>query len=764
MRLSMMRAGTLAACAAMHVAVANANANANAQEAASTDAKQPDYVNEPLPPSGDEPGAPTAVEPASADAETKSEVGPNAGSQVEEVIVTAQKRSQSVQDIPATIDAIGAEDLKDRQLSSLADLQSQIPGLKFDPVGGSSNITVRGIGTTFTTGAGENSVALHEDGVYLSSARAAAMGQFDLQRVEVLSGPQSTLYGKNSTAGVVNFISATPTSEFEAGTTFGLGNYSDKKAQAYVGGPIGDRVRARLYGDAESRDGYTKNLTTGQGLDDLKAYGGRLSIDADITPFWLMEARVTARTEHFAGPAFQPFDPSSPPLPSPDIDYTPRELNTDVIYDSKRDLELASIRNTFDLGDNLSLVSLTGASHFHMHQIYENLAEPPFSVPGDTPITFKTASQEFNLKGDSDKLQWLLGSFVYYESSHVSSTIVLPAALVGSPTDINNRGLESATRVSASGFGDATWRISDATRVFGGARLLHEYMRNNLTNSLDTEGTTVATVCTPGNPEQVYNDWATTGRVGVQHDVTEQAMTYAQLSRGYKAGGFSNNACGNEYKPEKVNAAELGVKSRWLDRALTLNASAYYYDYKNLSIEQSSLAQTAIVNAPKSHVLGLDLQGRWRLTQTWGVDGNATFLKSAYDEFISSGGAALGTPDGTSLEGRALNKAPSAAGSLGTDLKWAAGQGGFVSMRGETVLSSPYRLREYDGSASRQAGYALYNAYAIYSPIEPFTVRAYVRNISNTDYVVGTIVFLQGAVAAFNQPRTYGVEFAYTFH
>lgn len=688
------------------------------------------------------------------------------GQGLADIVVTAQKRSQNLQDVPATINALGAEAIKDRQINGLGDLQSAVAGLKFDPVSGNSNITIRGVGTTFSTGAGENSVSLHLDGVYLSSPQAAGLGQFDLGGVEVLRGPQGTLYGKNSTAGIVNFISAAPSREIEAGVTFGYGNYNDIRGSAYVSGPLSDSVRLRVYLDAGDRDGYVKNLQTGQDLDDLRYGSARVGIDADVTDNWTMETRLTYRREGTNGPYRQPYDLSRLSLPIANTIVTPRRINSPSIFDSSRSLVLGSWKNTFELADGISLVSLTGASKLRVNYNLDSLSQgspndPVFanlSIPIAQRVRVSTISQEFNLKGDSDKLNWLAGVFYYRERNASKGAVTLDGRLLGSPVGLIRRSDDVAIRESASVFADATVNISDTTRIFGGVRGLYERAKNDLLVTFEVDGgPVVSTDCSVDNPRQRVTDWSATGRLGVQHDFSSDVMAYGQVSRGYKSGGFSNNSCRNEYKPETVNALETGIKTRFLGRRATLNLAAYYYDYKNISIEQSTIFGTDVVGAPKSELYGLDVDGRFAVNSILSFDGNVSLVHSEYKRFLSSGGALFGDPDGTDLSGRTLNKAPGASGTFGAELAAPVG-GGKVTLRGEAYVTSGYRLREYNDPSLRQKGYELYNAFLTYEPSEMWTVRGFIRNITNTNYILGTVVQLNGVTGQYNPPRTYGFE------
>lgn len=687
---------------------------------------------------------------------------------VDEIIVTAQKRAQNVQDVAATINALNAEMIEDRRIGGLEDLQGSVAGLKFDPVAGNSNITIRGIGTTFTTGAGENSVSLHLDGVYISSPQAASLGQFDLGGIEVLRGPQGTLYGKNSTAGIVNFISTAPSQTFTAGASASYGNYNAYKFSGNVSGPLSENVRARIYVEGGEHDGYVKNLQLNSRLDDLRYYGGRVGIDADVTSGWASELRVTYRHEASAGPVRQPYDLNRLSLPIQDTIVTPRVLRSPLPFDGNRDIVLGSWKNTFDLGDDLTLVSVTGGSRLRVnYNLIDSITQgnptdpffPNLTIPISVKVRVNTVSQEFNLKKDGAGYNWIAGAFYYNEHNAMQGSVTLFPALLGGPPGLVRRSDGKAVRESASAFADATVNLSDSTRVFAGVRGLYERSKNDLLVTFEIlNGPVISTDCSPNDvPRQRLTDWSATGRLGLQHDFNSDVMAYGQVSRGYKSGGFSNSTCRNQYNPETVNAGEIGLKSRFLGRRGTLNLSAYYYDYKNISVEQSTIFGTLVVGAPKSTLYGLDAEGRIAVNDILSFDGNVTLLHSRYKRFFSSGGAVFGDPDGTSLAGRTLNKAPGLSGTLAAELEFPLNSGKFT-LRGEAYFTSKYRLREYNDPSLIQKGYQVFNAFATYKANDMLTVRAYGRNLSQTNYIQGTVVQLNGTTGTYNPPRTYGIE------
>jgi iron complex outermembrane receptor protein len=268
---------------------------------------------------------------------------------------------------------------------------------------------------------------------------------------------------------------------------------------------------------------------------------------------------------------------------------------------------------------------------------------------------------------------------------------------------------------------------------------------------------------------QRLNKTAVTGRGGLQYDVTDNSMAYAEYSTGYKAGGFSQTQCDNHYEPETVKSVEIGYKSQWFERKLTLDASVYHYDYKNLQLEQATIFGVPIVNAPKSHVWGLDLSSVAAVTNHLKFDASATFLRARYDTFYNQDttfgvpvcanpAVPASCPAGSSLAGTPLNKAPTAAGTIGIDYSLPTAIGA-LDLRAETYATSNYHLREYNLPYTIQGGYAIENLYATLKLNEDhFEVRAYGKNVTNRRYVTGIDGIITAALGSYNPPALYGLE------
>ena len=694
--------------------------------------------------------------PAAAQEDTATDTQAETGLTLGKITVNAQKREESAQDVPITLNAFTPDIIDERGLDSISDLANQLPGVQFSEFSGSGNVSIRGVGTSIVSGTGENSVAVHIDNIFLTQPKAFTMIQEDLGSVEVLKGPQGTLYGRNSTGGVINFFSAAPSSEFGAGVSLLAGNYDRYKATGYITGSLAENVRARLSVQVEERGGYAKNLATGQELEDLSARGGRFSLDASPSANWDAALRISYRKEDFAGPVYDSFDGSFAVVPSPLSALDPREVNSVVNYDSSKELTLVSLKNTFELSDTAKLVSITGYSDFEETGLFDGVGSL-VSVPIDRKQTSEAFTQEFNLVGDTDRLDWLLGLYYLHEdiASHADTDFSSFSALpFGSIIQAN---VQSSTKTSYSVFADATYSVSDRTRVFGGIRWIQEEIEQDLL--VTTAG---FELCSPMAVPQENIDSDITGRFGLQYDASDNTMLYGQLSRGYKVGGYSQSTCNNPFKPETIDAIEAGMKGDFHNGRVKLNAAAFYYDYSNLQLEQATPTGIPVVNAPSSHVYGVDLELVALLTKQFSIDALVSLLDSEYDDFINTD-PLLGAPPGMDLSGIALNYAPSYSLLLGADYDFGLPGGGNLKFRGEVYVTDQYQIREFEFPWTTQDGFTQVNAYVTWTPRnDRFRARAFIKNATDED-VLGGVLGFGGALGSFQPPQTYGIELSADF-
>lgn len=669
---------------------------------------------------------------------------------VPEVVVTAQKRSENLQDVPMSVNALSQEQIREQGIEGVADLAMTLPGVKFAQFAGAANIAIRGVGTTIVSGSGEGSVALHLDGIFLPSLLEGGMAQQDLGGIELLRGPQSTLYGRNATGGVINFTSAAPTNGFEASATVGVGNYNYKTAEGYVSGPISDRVNGRVFLSAEKRDGYIRNIVTGQDLEDLEGIGGRISLDAEMTDSWRTELRMTARRDRSAGPVYDPIDPNFSLFPAPFVAFGAREVASPGLSFSRKDFGLLSLKNMVDLTDDITLTSLTGYSRLANHSLNDGLGTV-IGTPLERWETIIGFSQEFNLAGQTDQLNWLTGLFYLNQLNKNSNyTNFANLGLPDNTTDVRSE------RTSVSVFADIQYALTDRLSLVAGARALQEETTTDITVRAISFGVPT-TLCSPATTPESVTESAATGRLGLNYDLSGDTMLYGQLSHGYKAGGFSLSNCNNPYDPETIDALEGGFKSRLLDGRMIFNASVFYYAYKDMQLELVTASGVPVANADKAHVLGADLDLTYIPADGWKLGLAVSLLDTQYDEFINTD-PNLGVPAGTSLKGVRLNNAAPVSGTFSVQKDFDLGAVGSLRVRGEAYVTDEYNLREFNKPWTIQEGYTSLNFTAVYKdPSERYEVRAYVKNATDETIRAGVLGF-GGAFGTFQPPRFYGIE------
>jgi len=690
--------------------------------------------------------------------------------QVSEVLVTAERRSENIQKVPMAVEAVSAAVIRDRGIQNLDDLQSEVTGLKFGHFSGGDNVTIRGVGSAFVSGAGQSSVAIYVDGVYLSQIESLGMGQADLSGIEVLKGPQGTLYGRNSNGGVVNFTTNAPTNHFSYGGSVGYGNYNDIKAEGYVSGPIADRVRLRLFVQTERRQGDIINDFTGQKLNGVNTFGGRLSLDADVTDRWKTEIRLSSWKDDYTGPVYDAFYPKFSLLPAPFFDFDPYRVNSPVHYGSARTNNVAAVKNTVRLTDQIRLVSTTGFNDFLNKEALDALGDALLPLPIVIRRRADEFTQEFNLVSESEKIKWIAGAYYFHErvgqtnltdESNLAGLTPIHTFIGPAATSVLQHGRLRSVEDSGSLFGDVSYNVTDGTKIFGGLRVTYDQVRQKLTEGISAFGANVDS-CSPTTDPEFVKDTSLTGRIGAQQTITSSSMVYAQYSHGYKTPGFSQSTCRNPFKAETIDAEEVGYKSQWFDGRLTFNADAFHYGYDNLQLEQATLTGIPVVNAPKAHIWGFEATIVARPLATLRFDAGVVLLDAHYDQFINqdpNNGEVLGA----NLAGVQLNNAPSAAGNIGVEFDQNWDRFGKITWRAEASLTTSYHVREFNRPWTIQNGYGLVNLYSTYqTPDGHYQLRLFARNVGNVTVLSGELGF-GGALGEFEMPRTYGAEASVRF-
>jgi iron complex outermembrane recepter protein len=563
---------------------------------------------------------------------------------LEEIVVTAQKVEQDLQKVPISITAVSADALRDRGISEAADLEGLFPGVRFQPIG-VLFANIRGVGTFNLQPGVDSAVTYALDGNYIALAAAAPPILFDLQRVEVLRGPQGTLFGRNSNAGAVNLVTAQPTDKFEAMAQLTGGNYGLLASEAMVNVPLSDTWSLRASLGTNKHDPY---LDDGHNDADTKA--GRIRLKGQPTEQLSIIATVDYATQDFANNGASPCPPGAPGLCA-DQHWEPFTGNPAIdptIDFSKTHNVGAYAEVAYDFG-GATLTYIPTYRKVH----YDSLSTPSYPSFGiDSHDKLLTHELRLSSKADS-RISWVGGLYYSDEELTEHEYFVFPPAfgIPGVNGVANFFDLQPYDSTSKAVFGQMTIPLAERTRFTAGLRYTDETKK--------ARGTANAYGGTPAAPVLVSAPTAAdekhsklTWKAGLEQDLSERSMVYASASTGFKSGGVNQVTPGiglpATYGPEEITAYQLGTKNRFLSSRLQVNAEVFRYDYKGFqtlgaSFQPSGLLFFLTQNSQKAKFQGGEIETTFLATEHDRLSLSVSLLDAKYTKFIVGGVDQSGT-------------------------------------------------------------------------------------------------------------------------
>lgn len=670
----------------------------------------------------------------------------SAGDELAEITVTAEKVQSTEQRTPISMSVITPETLARNNVGSLADLAQIAPSVEFSQNDETEIITIRGVSSRDTTEIGDPDVSVDIDGLYFQRAIGLSDSIFDLERVEVLRGPQGTLYGRNAVGGAINFITAKPKDDFEASTSIVYGNYNTVQTEGMVNIPISDTVQVRASSFTRSHSGYANNAPAQDG-DDADSKAARLHVA--IEPLDNLKILLTGQFVHLGGVGTS--INGTPLVYEPDgsVDHNfPSALPTGRTFPHNLPSGyLDSLSTSFQAHIDYSLpwadfVYSGGYRHLNYHNLFNldgvsNVYDA--FQQNEHPITL---NHEFRIASKPDSwLQWQAGVFYFDETNQLLTFFqnVKP----NPPDNLFTFNYPNIDAKSKAGFAQGSIPIVDNLRLEIGARYSKDDKER--TGYLNY-GSGIADETASSSSSK------TTYHAALNWQATASNLVYLKFDTGYKAGGFTDAA---PYSPETLSAVELGAKNRWLENKLQVNASAYYYDYKDQQISQFVGNQTIIRNAGKSRIDGVEIDAAALVTKDDKFDAYIGYLDARFTEFDVAG-----TTGNISLAGNAPPQAPKMTVNLGYEhtLHFAPGS---LTGRVQTHLESASYNTFFNYPDDRQAGYSRSDAFLTWTPATgKWEVQAYGRNLEDRRIILsaseqplfGTYVY------QFADPRTYGLR------
>ena len=715
---------------------------------------------------------------------------------LEEVVVTAQRRAESVQDVPIAINAFSEEQLKAVGIDSTLDLQLKVPGLHLEPLAGHGFAYVRGVGTDTLTPGLEPTTAVHIDGVYLPRLTSIISDFYDTERVEVIKGPQGTLFGRNATGGVIHFLSRKPENELGGYIDVGGGNEGTVRVEGALNAPISERAALRVAGLFHDNNGYTDNSFTGKGEDttDVKSIRTQLLFqvtdDVSIRLFgdYTDDQSSRGTASHVSPPLTDnPYVAFSGGTVLPDI----RDTYRDVTANNETEAWGIGAEITWNLG-NVEIKSLTSyREDENRYQVDFDLTEINAGGFNDPITESEFFQQEFQMSSTGDgPLNWVIGAFLFddealhdYPFPFSFGQFVTGPTVGGTYDTVFIHGFSNLDTFAWALFGQASYRLNDHLRAHVGIRYSDEekeidfesYSFLPISPALTGPEYVAGRPAPSGMPAVTYQDEtdsdSVTPRFGIDFILNENVMFYFGATRGFKSGGYNTVLFGpvpEAVKPETIWSFEGGFKSTLADGKLRLNASAFYYDYKdihqNVDLADNAQGYANVRNAGDAEVFGIEADMVFALTDRFVVDGMFSYLDTELKDLMAPD---LNVPQNPSIDqtGNPLPRAPEFTVGFGAAYTMPI-QPGEVTLRGDYYYMDDERYWSvFKDPLNSGDSYTRVNARLQFDHNSgKWSIAAYARNMFDEDAESnGFRSTTFGNLRTYQPPRTWGVNVRYNF-
>lgn len=710
-----------------------------------------------------------------------------AASSVEDIIVTATRQSRRLEEVPAAVTAVGGQQIERSGVTKLMDAAQLAPGLQIQKNGYTTQPSLRGV-TSLTSGYGfENNVAIYIDGFYQPDSVAINGDLVNIAQVEILKGPQGTLYGRNATGGAILINTREPSNTFGGRIQASYARFNERGVQGYVSGPLSDWAAFSLAGSARRSDGYIRDLgTDGQGTggyDAAPQINDSLRGKLRLTP--TPRATFTlgynyARVLDAVGLVYTIYDHASPAIPTPPLRATqPDTATNNDRADNEATLNEGTLKSQIDTGiGELTLRTSYGQRETRIAYDFDGSKSP--ITYGVIPASQKTFQQSADWNLDLlDNLDLIVGAQYFHDDIDIHGQETYGAGVLRT-TDF--------TRLKAEAYA----AYVDATYNFGRLALTAGLRYSSEDKSVAYYQVANLSTITPVQPAARDATFtATTPRFVARYEIAPRTNIYASYSRGYRSGVFQNQVAAQPafvlpIQPEEITAYEVGFKT--VRSSFRFDTAAFFYDYTNLQVGVTVPNPVSgvgvintILNAKGAEIYGAEAQITWTPLQDLNVIGGLSLLHAEYTDFTNATGTGLNPSTGLNVGGQTqdwtgqeMARAPASSASLQVDYGWDLGGGrARAALNGSYtasyVVNNPSLFGPLAGADAktqryRQGAYGLLNAQASWTaPGDQFTITAFVNNATDTRYKMVTSGGSFGNYRQFNQPRSAGVRLGYAF-
>ena len=707
----------------------------------------------------------------SAQAETAVTVG--------DVVVTAQRREQSLQDVPIAITAFNAEALERTAATGIQDVAGKAPGVTLTQFNiGEPQIFIRGVGTTSDSAASDPSIGVSIDEVSIGRAGASSLAFLDVERVEILRGPQGTLYGRNASGGALNVYTKKPRFENSAQLTGRLGSFDERGVEAVLNRQLGEDTAGRLALRWNQNDGYAESLPSSRGLEGGEQFGLRAQVLHNAGE-WSFLGGVDYSKDDMQGHARIPVLASSTPAPF-----------VTLVNSLRAGMD---VRQSFSSADNYQKrenwgltgrADWTGAEHFDVVSLTsyrsndyswrDNLGGLPFpgfplSVDDRAEENAKQISQEFRLTSKSGaNINWVAGLYMFREEVERSERFLVQTALPIAPPSLGGDTTfdQDATNTSYAVFGQATMPFADIWELTVGARWTHDE-REVHQIAVDNEGGANPPAGIPLGPTgQPYNVKADasfeepTWKLALAVEPLDNMRFYVSYDRGYKAGAYPSASqtgvqATTPLRSELLDNYEIGAKTTLADGRLRLNAAAFMLDYTDLQVYEL-LGLTLVTSNAEAEVRGFEIETAFAVNHNITIGGSYTQLDAKFTSNATSGNLTL------PYDGNVLPRSPDSQFTLYADGQWDV-FGGMLAARVDYQWTDDFYFDPSNAPEVLVPSYGLVSAFASWEAPSGLKFSVYGKNLGDEEYQQHIIKNANIGFSVFGAPRSFGVAVSKTF-
>ena len=705
------------------------------------------------------------------------EAPPQDAATLDEVIVTAQRREQSLQDVPIAITAFNAETLERTAATGIQDIAAKAPGVTLTQFNiGEPQLYIRGVGSSSDSAASDPSIGVSIDEVSIGRSGASALAFLDIERVEVLRGPQGTLYGRNASGGALNIYTRKPVFQNTGSLTARIGSFDEYGLEGVVNRQLDDETAIRFAARYNTNDGYAENVPTGQGLEGGTSWGARVSVLKEAGDWSLLlsgdyskddmdgHARIPVTTSATA-PAFVTLINTL----RTGLDRRQSFSSPDNYQDRTNFGVTARVEHSGEAFDFVSLTSFRD-NDYSWRDNLGGLPFPAFPLEVDDRASEKARqfSQEFRLasKPGSD-INWVAGAYVFQEDILRSERFIVNTALPIAPPSFggDTTFIQDATNRSFAVFGQANIPFADIWELTLGARWTHD-KREIHQIAIDNEGGANPPPGIPlgpgGAPYNVTGDESfsePSWKIALAVEPVDNVRLYASYDRGYKAGAFPSTAQSGAQAltplaSELLDNYEIGVKSTLMGR-LRFNAAAFKLEYTDLQVYEL-LGLALVTSNAQAEVDGFEIETALAITNNLTIGGSYTSLDAKFTSNAASGALVL------PYNGNTLPRSPDSQYTLYIDSEWDVA-GGVLAARADYQWTDAFYFDPSNNPEVLSPEHELVSAFLSWESPSGLKISAYGKNLTDTEYQTHIIKNVGVGFSVFGAPRSFGVALSQSF-